>query len=90
LWLADANPTSTTLFGVEKDQRIDLTVYQQRAWEQLVPTGGSANLACGIVDATARPGHRRNAWGFEKFTHTGASTTLLGASAVIAALVSFF
>jgi hypothetical protein len=88
MWLADNVDTPSAVFGVEKDDTIDVIVHQQTAW---VP--GASN-GCTLPDATyasTKLNTHRNNWGVATFTGTsGASATLLGASAVLAALVSFF
>lgn len=92
LWLADANPTSkASVFGIEKSDVLNFTFYQHN-----VPKSVTADIstdACAL-EATSddvREGSRFNNWGVATFTYAGgASATLLGASAVMAALVSFF
>jgi hypothetical protein len=83
LWLADANPTAkASVFGVEKEDEINMYIYQHNAW--------SAGGACALSTAATDKSYRVNQHGIGTYTHTGASATLLGASAVMAALVSFF
>jgi hypothetical protein len=85
LWLADANPTTAaSVFGVEKDQIINLTVHQHKEWNSAAGT----DILLSTPTATAN--FHQNNWGVATFTHSGASATLLGASAVMVALVSFF
>lgn len=88
LWLADANPTTkSAVFGIEKDDVINFTFYQGVAYK--VAAAGNCALDNGTINAQ-RSATRFNYWGVATFTHAGASATLLGASAVMAALISFF
>jgi hypothetical protein len=85
LWLADANPTAkASVFGVEKEDVINMYMYQHNAW------GVAAAGACALSALATDKSYRVNQHGIGTYTHAGASSTLLGASAVMAALVSFF
>jgi len=85
LWLADANPTSkSSVFGVEKDDELQITLHQHNTYD------GDGTAACALSTVAARKADRFNIWGVAYYKHTGASSTLLGASAVMAALISFF
>lgn len=84
MWLADRNPTSAaSVFGVEKDDVINIIVYQH---SQGTHTGVAALETASAIGATLCS----NKYGVATFTHAGASATMLGASAVMAALLSFF
>jgi hypothetical protein len=83
IWLADANPTSkASVFGVEKDDVLEITIHQHNAFV--------LETVCKLPVGAADKQGRENIWGVATYTHAGASATLLGASAVMAALVSFF
>jgi hypothetical protein len=84
IWLADANPSSkSSVFGVEKEDELEITIHQHNAYL-------GTNSLCELAAAAETKQGRENIWGVATFTHDGASATLLGASAVMAALVSFF
>jgi len=78
MWLADVGATNA-VFGVEKDNIVNVQIQQS-----IQPRCNGSNMA----DVTLAS-HPVN-WGVATYTHAVASTTLLGASAVLAALVSFF
>jgi hypothetical protein len=85
IWLADEHPISkSSVFGVEKGDELEITLHQHNDFK--VSTAG----ACALSTAGADTHTRFNMWGVAYYKHTGASATLLGASAVMAALISFF
>jgi hypothetical protein len=92
LWLADANPTTASaVFGVEKDDVLNVTLHQKTAFTCTDTVADTADIVAWTSSANdERDSTRRYAWGVHTWTHSGASSTLLGASAVMAALVSFF
>lgn len=84
MWLADMNPTSVaSVFGVEKDDVINIMVYQHIE-SKFVTTAAS------VIRDDALVNSRSNSYGVATFTHAGANSTMLGAAALTAALLSFF
>ena len=83
IWLADEHPISkSSIFGVEKGDELEITLHQHNEFYV-------NNAACALPTTPVK--HTRfNIWGVAYYKHTGASATLLGASAVMAALISFF
>lgn len=90
IWLADANPTAkASVFGVEKSDVLQIQLHQENTWFG-TGTGTAGVCALPASGAATTYNNRRNLWGVGTWTHSGASATLLGASAVMAALISFF
>jgi len=88
LWLADQNPTTpASVFGVEKDDIINITIAQTAA---NVCEGAAAAVAAGATKTNTHKNARQYEWGAATFTHAGAQSAYLGAAALITGVIALF